>query len=389
MKIKYVFLFGALGILLSCSTTQLVSNKDPNFNGSIERLYIIIDVGNITGLGELFLNNVQKPFEKADVIVKVKGNTGVELNNDVAISEIKDFNPDSILKIGLTEGVIDSWGRLINGNFDFSIYNPETSNRIWRAISRYDTGFLAKGTIFQGINASTVNDMLDAVIKKLKDDNMLSKSVKPKTSTNINESVDETIKKKESTSLESDTTADKDGFRDDFSESTLNGRWRWVREPIAWNLYSEVGFLKIIVADRPLNMLLANAPSGDFQVDLKMQLRQSGSRGCSAGLIITSDSGDSASLRLAFEPEHHGGLCILFSTSVDVYRTYYSSNAFLRLIKKGNKVEGFYCSDGYTYNSIGELDFNSKTNLKLGIATGDFFGGSVVALFDYIMVTPQ
>jgi hypothetical protein len=196
-----------------------------------------------------------------------------------------------------------------------------------------------------------------------------------------------TVKKKEPESLESAIKVEKDGFTDNFSDSTLNGRWKWTREPDSWNLTSSSNFLKIIVSDLPLSMLIANAPSDDFQVDIKMQLQQSVSRGGSAGLIITSDRGDSAYLRFIFEPEQRG-TSIMFSTNLTTYRTFYGSNAYLRVIKKGNKVQGFYCSDGNTYNSISELDFYGKTNLKAGIAAGDYFGGSVVALFNYIKVTP-
>lgn len=191
-------------------------------------------------------------------------------------------------------------------------------------------------------------------------------------------------------------------FRDDF-EGALGEGWQWLGEDAThWNLTDAPGFLQIILqpcniaADgRARNFLVRDVPDGDFQIETFVRFEPS-SNFQFAGLLIYETQGKAMQFGRAFANcgfDACQGNAIYFDladpgavnppnfvTPVDE-----PSQAWLRLVRKGNQYEGYYSADGEAWTMIG-VHTSNIAPLYVGLIGSQAFEAETTADFDYFAI---
>lgn len=172
---RKVFLIGVLLVITSCATSKITSNKAPDFNEKITKLFIMIKG---TDSAEPFFKLFENQLSNFLNIKEIESKThyfdplSLESENDVN-EKISDYKPNLIMVINQTESrqIMNSngfgWGfgpTNIGGTFDIKIFQPNSKNLIWRGNLTADGQF--------GLETSAIKAS-DKLIKKLIEDGLL------------------------------------------------------------------------------------------------------------------------------------------------------------------------------------------------------------------------
>ena len=192
-------------------------------------------------------------------------------------------------------------------------------------------------------------------------------------------------------------------FQDDFVNQLAEG-WTWQAEdPTKWSLSAVPGSLQIIASDAsfdgpylPLNILLREAPTGDFEVSTSLRFTPT-SNFQVAGLVIFQDKGNVLQFGRAFCDIVNScvGDGVYFdnfengSVNDSNYATpFQGSTIYLRLRRQGNTYKGYYSEDGEKWVMLGEHS-REFSQIRVGLvaaqaetpipATFDFFAMDTVS----------
>lgn len=193
-------------------------------------------------------------------------------------------------------------------------------------------------------------------------------------------------------------------FRDDF-DGSLNEGWQWLGEDTSnWNLTDVPGFLRItlqpssIAPDgRAQNFLVRAFPEGDFQIETFVMFEPS-SNFQFAGLLIYEAQGKAMQFGRAFANcgfEACKGNAIYFDLADPgvvsppnfVTPVGETSQAWLRLVRIGNRYEGYYSADGATWKSIGTHTSNIAP-VYIGLIGSQAYEAETTADFNYFVIEP-
>jgi beta-xylosidase len=201
--------------------------------------------------------------------------------------------------------------------------------------------------------------------------------------------------------LEPSPTPDPIIFRDEF-DGSLDQWWIWTNEnPKKWSLSNNPGYLEIgpeggrISDGKIKNLLLREAPVGNFQLDTKMTFTPTGNFQI-AGLIIYVDNQNQIQFGKAYCDM---GSCVGAGAYFDMVNngTFVDSNyatvlpnsdiLYLRLTKIDNIYTAFYSIDGVEYKEIGSHK-SSLQPVSVGLITGQAYGSlPKPAQYDYFTIT--
>jgi len=148
---KVIFLnFFALGFIItlasSCTTTKIDSNKSPNFNQKVSKIFLTVR-------GSEGSKEFMKPLTTS--LVSELTTHGVECNyytfdplsletDKDLIEKIKIYNPDVVMTVVQTERRVTSgsMGRAETGaTLDIRLFIPNQDNPVWRASVKVDGNF--------------------------------------------------------------------------------------------------------------------------------------------------------------------------------------------------------------------------------------------------------
>jgi len=182
---------------------------------------------------------------------------------------------------------------------------------------------------------------------------------------------------------------------DDFDGPSLASGWSWIREtPNLWSLGS--GFLQIGTTGGELagtsndvrNILVRDAPAGDFTVEARLQFSPQQNYQ-QAGLLIYQDDDDYVKLIRVF----NDGQLVEFSTDFGQNYAGHSvgfsgSAVYLRLRRTGTTYFGSYSTDGVNWTEFTSYDNVIVANARIGLmATNSLQGvGSISADFDRVCI---
>lgn len=188
-------------------------------------------------------------------------------------------------------------------------------------------------------------------------------------------------------------------FRDDF-EGSLGEGWQWRNEDAANRSLTEApGSLQINVLggqvsdDTITNLLLRDAPPGDFQVETKVTVRPQANFQF-AGLIVYESPQNLIQAGRAFcdAPD----LCVGEGLYVDHYSdgsfvspnfatAYTEEEVYLRILRQGDTYTIQTSSDGSEWVLLGE-HVSPMNPLQIGLVAGQNTTEAIPALFDYFEV---
>lgn len=156
---------------------------------------------------------------------------------------------------------------------------------------------------------------------------------------------------------------------DQFLSTTLDQNWSWVRPYGTWNLYNNLGFLRIGTDGQDLwgpgggspNSIVLRSASGDWTATTRLQFSPAVDYQ-QAGIILYGD--DDNYVKLVFGHDTSKG-----GTAVEFTKEWSAENngqptqrdkvgvntpaIFLRLVKSGSNLSGYYSLDGINWLSAG------------------------------------
>lgn len=189
-------------------------------------------------------------------------------------------------------------------------------------------------------------------------------------------------------------------YSDEFNSTTLNSAWSWVnQDSTKWSLSERTGNMRITSQYGDLyqtqtsakNILLRNAPTGDFSIVTKMNLMKPSDNFQQAGLTIYQDGNNYLKVTRAYNG-YAGGNVFQFGkefggafSSQDVTDSIVGATVYLKITKSGNNYSAYYSSDGMSYTQIGSVQTASFSNLKMGMMSfnGEVTASGLNAYFDY------
>lgn len=194
--------------------------------------------------------------------------------------------------------------------------------------------------------------------------------------------------------------ADPASFRDDF-EGSLGEGWQWRNEDAGdWSLTEVPGSLQINVLggqvsdDSIMNLLLRDAPPGDFQIETKVTFRPEANYQF-AGLIVYESPSNLIQAGRAFCDA--ADVCAGEGLYVDHYldgnfiapnfaAAFTENEVYLRLLRQGDTYTFETSSDGSQWTERGQ-SVSQVSPLQIGLVAGQNTAEVVPALFDYFAVS--
>jgi len=187
-----------------------------------------------------------------------------------------------------------------------------------------------------------------------------------------------------------------ENFQDNFAGQLAEG-WTWLEEdPAKWSLSAVDGSLQIMVSDAsfdgpylPLNILLREAPAGDFEISTALHFAPT-SNYQAAGLVVFQDQGDVLQLSRAFCDIVNSctGDGVYFDnfengsvTGSNFNTPFQGEIIYLRLRREGNTYTGYYSTDGENWTMLGThtRDFSP---IRVGLVAAQA-SAQIPAIFDY------
>ena len=186
-------------------------------------------------------------------------------------------------------------------------------------------------------------------------------------------------------------------FRDDFDNALSEG-WNIVREdsshwsltdkPGSWRITLQAGAIGDAIPQPPSNLLLREAPSGDFEITTLIHFTPV-SNVQFAGLIVYQDDLNAVQFGRAYcdLSEMCVGNGIYFDNTSDISKNHAAvtsnpSIAYLRLRREGTTYTGYYSEDGGSWTIIGQHISNINP-LQVGLTAGQVLEAETTADFEY------
>jgi len=190
-------------------------------------------------------------------------------------------------------------------------------------------------------------------------------------------------------------------FQDDF-EGSLAAGWSWLREdPTHWNLSDSPGSLRITLQDGFIvlrsakNVLLRNAPSGNFEIATFVGCTPT-SNFQSAGVVVYQDESNYLQFGRSFCDR--AGTCVGNGVYFDNVvagegtgssygtTTASQSQAYLRLRREGSTYTAYYSEDGANWTQIGQHT-SSLAPSSVGLIAAQAVQAETTADFEYFTIT--
>ena len=187
-----------------------------------------------------------------------------------------------------------------------------------------------------------------------------------------------------------------ESFKDDFIGQLAEG-WTWLEEdPSKWSLSAVDGSLQILASDAsfdgpytPLNILLREAPTGNFEITTSVQFTPT-SDFQFAGLVVLQDPKNVLQFGHAFCDVVNAcvGDGIYFDdfengsvSGTNYAAPFHGKLIYLRLKRQGNTYTAYYSEDGENWIKLGEhsRDFSQ---VRVGLVADQASTG-IPAVFDY------
>lgn len=189
------------------------------------------------------------------------------------------------------------------------------------------------------------------------------------------------------------------GVSDEFTADTLSPQWSWVREDnTKWSLTAATDKMRITsqygdlyLATNAKNLLLENAPPGDWTAITKMDFGKPTTNYQQAGIIVYQNDDNYIKLLRVFNGSNkfqfameYGGV----ATQGTVADSISGSTVYMKMVKSGTTYSGYYSADGTNYTQIWTSQSANFSGIKIGMISvnGTVTAGGVHADFDYFRV---
>ena len=185
-----------------------------------------------------------------------------------------------------------------------------------------------------------------------------------------------------------------------FDGTVLGADWQWLRpDPNNWSLTTRPGWLRIVTQQGDLagtdtnnarNLLLQPNPGGNYYLSTRLQFSPQ-AEGQMAGILVYKDDNNYVFLGRALLGGQQQVVLIREENGVRSIRSVPASSTdlYLRVVRSGDKVSGWYGTAVNTWLPVGDWTFTMQ-DLKVGL--GAWNGPSVTtataADYDFVCIGP-
>ncbi len=162
---KYLFIILLITPFLLTNCITINSIRDPNFNKKIEKIFIAIN-GNesIEGFLVTLTGNLKNKFYEKNIQTEIYLRKALSLDTaDDLESRVYSYQPDVILTIIQTTQLSVN-GAISGGDFELSMFEPESKKPVWKAVLEMDSG---------GWGMGSADEVVEKIIKQLIKDNII------------------------------------------------------------------------------------------------------------------------------------------------------------------------------------------------------------------------
>lgn len=187
-------------------------------------------------------------------------------------------------------------------------------------------------------------------------------------------------------------------WMDDFSSTSLDNRWSWIREdPSYWSLTSRSGFLRLTTQQAYSeinNLLVQDAPLNDYEIQTRLMFTPTENFQI-AGLLVYQDDNNFLTLGRAFCDASIPGCVgngIYFDHKEDgdligsnyAMTTAVPGEAYLKLVRHGMDYTGYVSADGNQWTLVGVHTVTINPT-KVGLRVSNQITGDseIAADFDF------
>jgi beta-xylosidase len=190
-------------------------------------------------------------------------------------------------------------------------------------------------------------------------------------------------------------------WTDDFSSTTLNSQWHWIRQnPTHWSLTTNPGYMQIttdathITNTNVTNLLVQPAPVGSYSIETKLGFTPTQNYQI-AGLLIYQDDNNWMQLGRAFCNNSSGcvGDGVYFDSVINGnldgsnFATVLNplpTNVYLKIARQGTQYSGYLSLDGTNWGLIGNHAIPSTpTFIGLKVSNQALGDAEIPANYDY------
>ncbi len=171
-KSPHRLFFAVITTLLfqSCVSTKIESNKSPDFNQKVSKIYIKVQGSSQKYMKQL-IDYILPELKSHGIEAATYYYDPLSLDSEKDIlEEIKAYNPDVVMSIGQTEkratsnNYYGTHATVTGATLDIKIFIPGKENPVWRASLKTDSDF--------GV-ANASESSAKKIINKLKDDGII------------------------------------------------------------------------------------------------------------------------------------------------------------------------------------------------------------------------
>jgi cytochrome c len=174
-------------------------------------------------------------------------------------------------------------------------------------------------------------------------------------------------------------------WRDDFASTTLHPLWSWVREDAThWSLDANSGFLRITTQTDWNNILVADAPSGDFQITTKVTVNPT-ENFQHAAIQVYQDDANYIQLNRAYADGNNVNFDrMIGGVAEGIQVAEETDTLWLRIAREGTTYTAFTSPDGAAWMQVGQHTA-TLTHAKISLAAGNVWPGvpEIPADYDY------
>jgi hypothetical protein len=168
--IRTAFLSIILGLAGCATTTKIISNKDPEYNEKLERVFIISQIEDTfnQAFAYTFNQSMSSGFKLSGVDATINEVSRLELNPGFYLKKAEEYEAKTLMTIHFTgSGTYYYSDDLTSAEFDVSLINMKTEKRVWRAKVNY-----SRGSAFRS-DEERAETLATGILNKLKEDGLI------------------------------------------------------------------------------------------------------------------------------------------------------------------------------------------------------------------------